>query len=116
MGWGTFLFFAISTYVGVGFVYLCLPELKDRSLESMDDLFDRSIWTMWRHAYPTEEEKERHGIQDMLDRDAKLQGLGDDEAKSSAAHKETKVQRGTESSFVTMRYSSYSYAISNQQA
>ncbi|KAK8131723.1 hypothetical protein PG984_008161 [Apiospora sp. TS-2023a] len=91
MEWGTFLFFAISTYVGVGFVYLCLPELKGRSLESMDDLFDRSIWTMWNHAYPTEDEKVRHGIQDLLDRDPKLQGLDDDEAKSSAAHKETKV-------------------------
>lgn len=67
MGWGTFLFFAITTYVGVGFVYLCLPELKGRSLESMDKLFDRSIWTMWKHAYPTEEEKVRHGVQDMLD-------------------------------------------------
>lgn len=91
MGWGTFLFFAISTYVGVGFIYLCLPELKGRSLESMDDLFNRSIWTMWKHAYPSEEEKVRHGVQDMLDRDAKLQGLDDDGEKSSAAHKETKV-------------------------
>ncbi|KAK7975377.1 hypothetical protein PG989_013840 [Apiospora arundinis] len=91
MGWGTFLFFAISTYVGVAFIYLCLPELKGRSLESMDDLFDRSIWTMWRHAYPTEEEKMRHGVQDMLDRQVKTQELDDYEAKCSTVHAERKV-------------------------
>lgn len=91
MGWGTFLFFAISTYVGVAFIYLCLPELKGRSLESMDDLFDRSIWTMWKHAYPTEEEKMRHGVQDMLDRQVKTQELDDYEAKCSTVHAERKV-------------------------
>lgn len=63
MGYGTFLFFGVSTYIGVIWIFFCLPELKGRSIESMDDLFSRSLWTMWRHAYPTEEEKVRHGVQ-----------------------------------------------------
>ena len=64
MGYGTFLFFGVATYVGVIWIFFCLPELKGRSIESMDDLFSRSLWTMWRHAYPTEEEKVRQGVQD----------------------------------------------------
>ena len=64
LGWGTFLLFAVLTYIGVVFVYFCLPELKGRSIESMDDLFEHSLWTMWRHAYPTEEEKIRHDVRD----------------------------------------------------
>ncbi|KPM46366.1 hypothetical protein AK830_g141 [Neonectria ditissima] len=66
MGYGTFLFFGIVTYVGVIFVYFCLPELKGRSIESMDDLFQRSLWTMFKRAYPTEEEKVRHDVQEIL--------------------------------------------------
>ena len=62
MTYGTYLFFSIWTYIGVIFIYFCLPELKGRSLESMDDLFERSLWSMWKHAYPTEEEKIRHDV------------------------------------------------------
>ncbi|OJJ68894.1 hypothetical protein ASPBRDRAFT_77222 [Aspergillus brasiliensis CBS 101740] len=62
MGWGVFLLYAMLTYAGVVFIYFCLPELKGRSIESIDDLFQRPLWTMWRHAYPTEEEKVRQGI------------------------------------------------------
>ncbi|GJP89463.1 hypothetical protein CBS115989_4105 [Aspergillus niger] len=62
MGWGVFLLYAMLTYSGVVFIYFCLPELKGRSIESIDDLFQRPLWTMWRHAYPTEEEKVRQGI------------------------------------------------------
>ena len=57
MGWGVFLLFAVLTYIGAAFTWCCMPEFKGRSIESMDDLFKRSIWSMWRHAYPTEEEK-----------------------------------------------------------
>lgn len=28
MGWGVFLLYAILTYVGVGFIWLCMPETK----------------------------------------------------------------------------------------
>lgn len=69
MGYGTFLFFSIMTYVGVVFIYFCLPELKGRSIESMDDLFQRPLWTMWKHAYPTEEEKVRQGVSEAIARE-----------------------------------------------
>ncbi|KAM0713454.1 hypothetical protein Q7P37_010416 [Cladosporium fusiforme] len=64
MGYGTFLLYAMLTYLGVIFIYFCLPEMKGRSIESMDDLFQRPLWTMWKHAYPTEEEKVRHDVQE----------------------------------------------------
>ncbi|KAL3477615.1 hypothetical protein BJX99DRAFT_269710 [Aspergillus californicus] len=56
MGYGTFLLYSMFTYLGVVFIFFCLPELKGRSIESMDDLFQRPLWTMWKHAYPTKEE------------------------------------------------------------
>lgn len=66
MGYGTFLLYAVLTYLGVIFIYFCLPEMKGRSIESMDDLFQRPLWTMYRHAYPTEEEKVRHDVQEAM--------------------------------------------------
>ncbi|KAL3440676.1 hypothetical protein BJX65DRAFT_316306 [Aspergillus insuetus] len=66
MGYGAFLLYALLTYLGVVFIYFCLPELKGRSIESMDDLFQRPLWTMWRHAYPTEEEMVRHGVREEV--------------------------------------------------
>ncbi|KAK1658383.1 quinate permease [Colletotrichum godetiae] len=66
MKYGTFLFFSIMTYIGVIFVFFCLPELKGRSIESMDDLFANSLWTMFKRAYPTEDEKVRHDVQEQL--------------------------------------------------
>ncbi|KAL3458871.1 hypothetical protein BJX64DRAFT_301698 [Aspergillus heterothallicus] len=67
MGYGAFLLYALLTYLGVVFIYFCLPELKGRSIESMDDLFQRPLWTMWKHAYPTEEETVRQGVREGLD-------------------------------------------------
>ncbi|KAK2028423.1 quinate permease [Colletotrichum zoysiae] len=72
MKYGTFLFFAVMTYIGVIFVFFCLPELKGRSIESMDDLFANSLWTMFKHAYPTEDEKVRHDIREQLHQDDKI--------------------------------------------
>ncbi|KAF5510857.1 putative quinate permease [Colletotrichum sp. SAR 10_70] len=66
MGYGTFLFFAVMTYIGAIFVFFCLPEMKGRSIESMDDLFQHSLWSMFKRAYPTEEEKVRHDVQERL--------------------------------------------------
>jgi hypothetical protein len=63
MGYGTFLLYSMLTYTGVVFIYFCLPEMKGRSIESMDDLFQRPLWTMYKHAYPTEEEKVRSDVQ-----------------------------------------------------
>lgn len=62
MGWGVFLLYSMLTYGGVVFIYFCLPEMKGRSIESMDDLFQRPLWTMWKHAYPTKEETVRAGV------------------------------------------------------
>ncbi|CBF73545.1 uncharacterized protein ANIA_11029 [Aspergillus nidulans FGSC A4] len=64
MGYGAFLLYALLTYLGVVFIFFCLPELKGRSIESMDDLFQRPLWTLWRHAYPTAEETVRHGVRE----------------------------------------------------
>ncbi|KAJ6031786.1 hypothetical protein N7540_002518 [Penicillium herquei] len=66
MGWGVFLLYAMLTYLGVVFIFFCMPELKGRSIESMDALFDRPLWTMWRHAYPTEEEKVRSDVREIM--------------------------------------------------
>lgn len=66
LGYGTFLLYACLTYIGAGFVYITLPEMKGRSIESMDDLFQRSLWTMWKNAYPTEDEKVRHGVHEIV--------------------------------------------------
>ncbi|KAL5338185.1 hypothetical protein BJX70DRAFT_408854 [Aspergillus crustosus] len=62
MGYGAFLLYSLLTYIGVVFIFFCLPELKGRSIESMDDLFQRPLWTMWKHAYPTEEETVRQDV------------------------------------------------------
>lgn len=67
MGYGVFLLYALLTYTGVVFIYFCLPEMKGRSIESMDDLFQRPLWTMWKHAYPTEEETVRAGVKEKVD-------------------------------------------------
>jgi MFS family permease len=63
MGWGTFLLYAALTYIGVAFVFFCMPETKGRSIESMDDLFQKPLWMMWKYAYPQgEEDKVRHDV------------------------------------------------------
>lgn len=82
MGWGVFLLYAMLTYLGVFFIFFCLPEMKGRSIESMDNLFERPLWLMWRHAYPTEEEKVRSDVRedivaDKLDHDHDENGRKD---------------------------------------
>lgn len=64
LGYGVFLLYSVLTYIGVVFIFFCLPEMKGRSIESMDDLFQRPLWTMWKHAYPAEEEKVRIDVQE----------------------------------------------------
>lgn len=83
MGWGTFLLYAVLTYIGAVFVYFCMPEFKGRSIESMDDLFQHSIWTMWRHAYPTEEDKVRHDVHDQMVQKARDEEEGEPGIKKS---------------------------------
>jgi hypothetical protein len=92
MSYGTYLFFSVWTYIGVVWIFFCLPELKGRSLESMDDLFQNSLWSMWRHAYPTEAEKTRHGIAEkvlgaQLDaEEGNANGFGDEMKNPTAIH------------------------------
>ena len=81
LGYCTFLLYSLLTFFGVGFIYLCLPELKGRSIESMDDLFQRPLWLMWKHAYPTEEEKVRHDVLDMM-YDGKQEQMREDEQRA----------------------------------
>jgi hypothetical protein len=76
------------TYLGVVFIYFCLPEMKGRSMESMDDLFERPLWTMWKHAYPTDEEKVRRDVQEDI-RAGKIQSLEDDGKIQRVEHVET---------------------------
>jgi hypothetical protein len=87
MGYGTFLLYAMLTYLGVVFIYFCLPEMKGRSIESMDDLFQRPLWTMYKHAYPTEEEKVRHDVQEAMQAEkAKEAAVAMGDNKSSSVH------------------------------
>lgn len=83
MGYGTFLLYSMLTYSGVIFIYFCLPEMKGRSIESMDDLFQRPLWTMWKHAYPTDEEKVRHDVQEAKGVAKMEAGAEDDKEKDS---------------------------------
>ncbi|KAI1872872.1 uncharacterized protein JN550_003746 [Neoarthrinium moseri] len=90
LGWGTFLLYAVLTYIGFVFVFFCMPEFKGRSIESMDDLFQHSIWTMWKHAYPTEEEKVRHDVQEkvvhnLVDEEKAVEGK---ELEATVVHEE----------------------------
>lgn len=45
----------------------------------MDDLFERPLWMMWKCAYPTEEEKVRHGVTEKV-LEAKIEGDGESES------------------------------------
>lgn len=87
MGYGTFLLYSVLTYIGVVFIYFCLPEMKGRSIESMDDLFQRPLWTMWKHAYPTEEEKVRSDVQEAKQMD-NLEAAAEEDKKSTSVHVE----------------------------
>lgn len=55
--WGAYLIFCVFTFAGALWVFFFFPELKGRSIESMDQLFDQSAFTMLKRAYPTEEQK-----------------------------------------------------------
>lgn len=87
LGYGVFLLYSMLTYLGVVFIFFCLPEMKGRSIESMDDLFQRPLWTMWKHAYPTEEEKIRNDVQEREQLERMESAAG---KKSSSEHIEDK--------------------------
>jgi sugar porter (SP) family MFS transporter len=63
--WGAYLLFSIFTFGSVVWTFFFFPELKGRSIESMDRLFEKSAFTMLKRAYPTEAEKSlQHGSDD----------------------------------------------------
>jgi hypothetical protein len=63
--WGAYLLFSMFTLGSVAWTFLFFPELKGRSVESMDRLFEKSAFTMLKRAYSTEEEKSlQHGSTD----------------------------------------------------
>ncbi|KAK7969668.1 MFS quinate transporter [Apiospora saccharicola] len=69
-----------------------VPEFKGRSIESMDDLFQNSIWSMWRHAYPTEEDKVRHDVHEQaaqMEKDEEA-GFGRKDDEATAIHRESR--------------------------
>lgn len=55
--WEPYLIFAVFTFGSAICTFFFFPELKGRSIESMDSLFDQSALTILKRAYPTEEEK-----------------------------------------------------------
>jgi hypothetical protein len=89
LGYGTFLLYSVLTYIGVVFIFFCLPEMKGRSIESMDDLFQRPLWTMWKHAYPTEEEKVRNNVQETEQLKRVESVIESDGKKSASEHIES---------------------------
>jgi len=91
MGWGVFLMYAMLTYSGVVFIYFCLPELKGRSIESMDDLFQKPLYMMWKYAYPkSEDDKVRHDVMDKVHvmEDMETEREPTDEKRNNVAHVE----------------------------
>lgn len=39
MGYGTFIFFGLMSFLGAASVYFLVPETKGRTLEEMDEIF-----------------------------------------------------------------------------
>ena len=60
--WGAYLLFSLFTFGSVVWAFFFFPELKGRSIESMDMLFENSAFQMRRMAYPREEDKVRADI------------------------------------------------------
>ncbi|KAK1466139.1 hypothetical protein CCUS01_07487 [Colletotrichum cuscutae] len=54
--YGAFIFFASICSVLLVYVYLAMPETSGRSLESMENLFNRPWYTVYKVAYPKAED------------------------------------------------------------
>lgn len=50
--YGAFAFFASVCCLSLVYVFFAMPETAGRSLESMDSLFERPWYTVWKVAYP----------------------------------------------------------------
>ncbi|KAK9465760.1 quinate permease [Lipomyces arxii] len=60
--WGAYLFFSLCTFISVVWTFFFFPELKGRSLESMDDLFEHKWSEMRKYAYPKANETIRRDV------------------------------------------------------
>ena len=52
--YGAFAFFASVCAASLVFAFFCMPETAGRSLEQLDSLFERPLYTIWKVAYPTD--------------------------------------------------------------
>jgi len=48
MGWGVFLMYALLTYAGVGFIWLCMPETKVMPSDILGQCWHRADHTICR--------------------------------------------------------------------
>lgn len=71
--YGAFIFFLSICVVSLVYVFFALPETSGRSLESMDKLFERPWYTVYKIAYPTADDL-KPAVRDLVvDDDAKDQ-------------------------------------------
>lgn len=77
--YGAFVFFASICTVSLVFVYFCMPETAGRSLESMDSLFERPLYTIYKVAYPTKDEVLGSGSQEARDKEVQEVSVEEEE-------------------------------------
>ena len=66
-GYGAFAFFASICSISLVYVFFAMPETSGRSLESLDSLFGRPWYTVWKVAYPKPEELAVYVPEDGID-------------------------------------------------
>lgn len=67
---GTMLFFSLVTFIGLVWVYFCLPELAGKSLESIDAIFELP-WYMIGRKYKMVEGQ--GALSEMMDKHTEKQ-------------------------------------------
>lgn len=70
---GAFIFFLSICCVSLIYVFFAMPETSGRSLESMDKLFERPWYTVYKVAYPTADDLKPHirtQLEDLKDADS----------------------------------------------
>ncbi|GME50552.1 Sugar and other transporter [Neofusicoccum parvum] len=59
--WGAFVFFGCICLISLVYVFVAMPDTTGRSLESLDGLFQRPWYTVYKVAYPSPEEMRIEG-------------------------------------------------------
>ncbi|CAH0043648.1 unnamed protein product [Clonostachys solani] len=73
---GAFIFFLSICCISLVYVFFAMPETSGRSLESMDKLFERPWYTVYKVAYPTPDDLNPHvraqleNLKDLKDTDS----------------------------------------------